>query len=108
MRTEARPHETAGKGRASCDDENDDTDDVGETLGEHDGGRARDGDIVRLIKKQRLENFAHFTRRHREHEAGEKREQTIELRHATDAEASEIELPLEKTREIIPERERAP
>ena len=65
------------------------------------------GTRVRLEEDERLEDLAHLARGHRQNEAGEEREEAVELRHAADLEPREVELPLEKAEHVVAEGERA-
>ena len=80
---------------------------VGKALGQDDGCRPRHRDIVGLLQDERFEDLAHLAGGDREDEPREEGEQAIELGHSLDAEARQVVLPLEKSREVVAEGERA-
>src|SRR5262249_45816382 len=94
------------KGRAE-NDEDDDPNHVRRALGHDDRGCLRHRHAVRLGQDEGLENLADLARRYGEDEAREEREEAIELRHATDIEPRQVELPLEIAQEVVPEGEPA-
>src|SRR5262249_46268751 len=107
-RADASPYEATAesKGRAE-NDEDDDPNHVRRALGHDDRGRLRHRHAVRLGQDEGLENLADLARRYGEDEAREEREEAIELRHATDIEPRQVELPLEIAQEVVPEGEPA-